>query len=309
MKRLLCFLMALLLIAGCASAEEGILYSQDERMMVFDGPFLEEGAEPIWTEDGYQSPNMCVKVTTTYSDYKCDITVADIYVRTLDCFIRIFGNDTWGRGSNYVKVFSERANAVLCMSGDSSAVFKQGLVVGNGHVWLNKVTTKRDIAVLWKDGTMECFTKREMQEKGIYERADEVWQTFMFGPRLLDENGQAISQKKDFSYSDVYIANPRGAIGYIEPGHYVLVLAAGRKTQSKVNARKKNYGLNLSQLSQVMFDLGCKSAYNLDGGRSCVMCLNSENITATVSGNGRPLGDAVALIEPGSYPAAFPGEE
>lgn len=127
-----------------------------------------------------------------------------------------------------------------------------------------------------------------------------MWQAFLFGPSVLDENGQKLESKKDFSYSDVYIANPRSVIGYYEPGHYCLVMIAGRRTASKVMAKKKNYGMNLSQVSEYMYSLGCKAAYNLDGGRSALMCFRSEIITANDPKKGRPLGDVIVVVEPGS---------
>jgi len=84
-----------------------------------------------------------------------------------------------------------------------------------------------------------------------------AYQSWIFGPSLLDENGKA---KKDFlTWSYIRELHPRTAIGYYEPGHYCFVV---------VDGRQKDYsrGMFLEELSQLFEQLGCKVAYNLDGG-------------------------------------------
>ena len=123
--------------------------------------------------------------------------------------------------------------------------------------------------------------------------AGEIWQTFLFGPGLLTEDGKA---KTTFS-SDVKPKNPRSVIGYYEPGHYCFVQVDGRKTASKLEKGKKNAGLTLAELSAYMETLGCASAYNLDGGQSSLMYFK-DGIYSTAYKNGRRLGDVVLIREP-----------
>jgi exopolysaccharide biosynthesis protein len=82
-----------------------------------------------------------------------------------------------------------------------------------------------------------------------------AWQIWSFGPALLD-NG---SPKTEF-VSSVTRANPRSAIGCVEPGHYVFVQVDGRIDSSR--------GMTMEELSQLFASLGCTAAYNLDGGQS-----------------------------------------
>ena len=59
-------------------------------------------------------------------------------------------------------------------------------------------------------------------------------------------------------------SNPRTAIGKVADGHYVLVVSDGRTSESA--------GLTLYQLAPYMSDeLGCETAYNLDGGGSSTL--------------------------------------
>ena len=62
-------------------------------------------------------------------------------------------------------------------------------------------------------------------------------------------------------------ANPRTAVGMVEPLHYVLVT---------VDGRGESAGLSMADLSALMKELGCTAAYNLDGGATAAMAVNGE---------------------------------
>ena len=279
---------------------ESLLQGELPKTTFFDfpGEFLEEGEEILHTDTEYQSQNIHLTLTQTRVD-KTDVIIAEVYLRRLDCLVRLFGNDTYASRSTTVRKYAAATEGILCMSGDSGAALYGGLVVGNGKVWQNIVNKKRDQCVIWKNGLMECFTGTEMREEGIYSRENEIWQTFFFGPRVLGRNGEVLEKKSQFSYTDVWVKNPRAVIGSAEPGHYFLVLVAGRSTQSQVDPVKKNYGLDLCQVSQLMADLGCTAAYTLDGGQSAVLWYNGDVISPLVNG-GRPVGDAILIREPGT---------
>ena len=70
-------------------------------------------------------------------------------------------------------------------------------------------------------------------------------------------------------------SNPRTAIGYIEEGHYVMVVSDGRTEASA--------GLSLYELALVLDEYGVKDAYNLDGGGSSVMIFNGKIINQPTS--------------------------
>ena len=58
----------------------------------------------------------------------------------------------------------------------------------------------------------------------------------------------------------------------------------------------KQIGITLPALSQLFHDLGCKAAYNLDGGNSSIMVWQSEVINDP-SGGGRESSDALLITE------------
>ena len=60
---------------------------------------------------------------------------------------------------------------------------------------------------------------------------------------------------------------------------------------------KDSGGVTLVELGQIFEELGCVSAYNLDGGKSAVMAFNGKAWSQTLSG-GRDMSDIIYLREP-----------
>jgi exopolysaccharide biosynthesis protein len=110
-----------------------------------------------------------------------------------------------------------------------------------------------------------------------------VYQTWDFGPALLDRDGKAISE---FT-TGIAGKNPRCAIGYYEPGHYCLVLVDGRQEGYSM-------GLTLTELAQLFEDMGCKRAYNLDGGQSANMAYLGKLHNVPTRG-GREVSDLIYI--------------
>lgn len=282
-------LFALLLMIHPAMAAAETVFADLSRP--FENLFLNEGVE--WTENSYRSENMYLSVT---AQRVCDsdVYVADLYVRTAECLRRAFGGDAWDTSSEKIGTLAEKSEAVLALTGDNSHHLKAGYLAGNGQLWRSRGNNMRDLCVLYTDGTMKVYTAspdhyqiaKEM-EMGL------IWQTFVFGPGLLDENGKAIPE---FT-SDVAPRNPRAVIGYYEPGHYCLVQVDGRGTFSVLEEKKDNEGMTLCEMAQFMESLGCTAAYNLDGGQSAAMWFR-DDVISTPYHNGRAVGDAIVLCEP-----------
>ena len=100
---------------------------------------------------------------------------------------------------------------------------------------------------------------QQLIEQGAY-------QSWIFGPSLLDENGKAKTSFLTWDY--IRQSHPRTAIGYYEPGHYCLLLVDGRQESSR--------GMFLEEMSQLFAQLGCKAAYNLDGGHCSFMTFQGK---------------------------------
>ncbi len=242
----------------------------------------------IVTDTSYSSPDISISV-------KCetlqggDITyyIADIYVRDITCFQTSLAGETYGSG--YRDSISDMAllsQALLAVNGDYYGNTTEGVVIRNGVIYRANATSC-DVCVLYYDGSMRIIPGSSFSVEDAIE--DGAWQAWTFGPSLLDADGGTISSFN--SSSRIISANPRTAIGYYEPGHYCLVVVDGRGDSA---------GISLPELSQLFSDLGCKAAYNLDGGNSSIMVWQNDVIN-NPSGGGRESSDALLIAEVRSH--------
>jgi len=65
-------------------------------------------------------------------------------------------------------------------------------------------------------------------------------------------------------------SDPRTAVGYTADNHVILITADGRQLGSA--------GVSLPELAQIMIDLGCVEAMNLDGGGSTQMAVGNSYV-------------------------------
>lgn len=276
--------LALLLSIFTTTAAEVVqpisMQAADLRASAPEGTFLPPGSEPVVTETSYQSEHISVLISLVRDDEsKSNITIADIRLSSLEYLRRGFSNGKWRGRTQKVKTLATESGALLAMTGDYASLLTSGPVISNGEIYRKTGNRERDICVILMDGQMETYKRGKADLNSII--GGSVWQSFLFGPALLD-NGDVI---ESFA-SKVRSANPRSVIGYYEPGHYCFVVVDGRNKDSR--------GMTLKQLSQFMNELGCKAAYNLDGGQSALMWFNGQVITTPYKG-GRPLTDIVFI--------------
>ena len=140
----------------------------------------------------------------------------------------------------------------------------------------------RDVLVMYNDGTMETYTKDEFDMEAAQSQG--AYQIWTFGPMLLD-NGQPMTE----FHSSLGKLNPRTAVGYYEPGHYCFIVADGRQGDY-------SKGITFADLSQLLYDLGCKAAFNLDGGQTAMMIFEGSPVNQAYHG-GRQCSDIIYFAE------------
>ena len=294
MKKLLTILLLLAMLLPCALGEEAEAPALADFSDKFADKFLLEGSEPIVTETTYQSEDVNITITSRrVSD--SDVYVADIYVRSVECFQRGHAGEKYGKATAKLKEMAANRSAIMAMTGDSGHYFTKGWAISNGVVNRDSANRLRDIAILYRSGEMVGVPNESVDNEQIRADVDagKIWHIFLFGPSLLDAEGKA-RPKKEFEDCNVKAANPRSVIGYYEPGHYCFVQVDGRKTKSALEKGKKNLGIKMRDLALLMEELGCKAAYNLDGGQSSMLWYNGEMVSSPYKG-GRPVGDIVYI--------------
>lgn len=246
--------------------------------------------EVVQTETSYQSSNLAIFVEkihdeTTYSTY-VTYFVADIYMQDVECLKTAAAGGDFSKGKiGKVKVMASENNALLACSGDYYGYYNRGLVIRNGVYYETKLTNKRESCVLFRDGTVETFTYEQLNIEALLERG--AYQGWTFGPALLDGEGNPLSGFTEPISSN----NPRCMLGYYEPGHYCVVLVDGRQTKGRYSG-----GMTLDDLSKLAYSLGCKAAFNLDGGQSAQLYWNEDIYNSPFDG-GRSISDIVYFVD------------
>ena len=246
--------------------------------------------EVVVTEKSYTSPNVSITIETVKAGEGSDVVVyhvADIYIGSMDCFTTYTANNEMRYfGTQDLMKMDEAAQAILAISGDFLTYQKSGFLMRNREIYVSD-SNNNSLCVLFEDGTMETYDGRDYDIDDIVSRgAVQVWS---FGPNLLDADGTVRDSYK--VSTAVSYTNPRSAIGYYEPGHYCFVV---------VDGRQKGYsmGMTIPELAAVFEELGCTSAYNLDGGGSAVMVFNHDRYSQQSNGGDRNLGDILVIREP-----------
>lgn len=113
------------------------------------------------------------------------------------------------------------------------------------------------------------------------------------GPRLLKAGQLYITKNSEKFKND--IANSRAsrtAVGITKEGLLAFVTVDKCK-QSPTS--QKSVGVTLEELAQLMKEIGCVDAMNLDGGGSSTMVLNSEVMNTPSNGHEVPVSNAILI--------------
>ncbi|MBQ6257984.1 MAG: hypothetical protein IJJ60_15440, partial [Clostridia bacterium] len=153
---------------------------------------LPEGDELVWTDSSYQSANVCISITSERY-LNTDIYVADIYVRSINSFQRGMASNKFKGNTQRIDKIAKANESIIAMTGDNSANLSAGWVIANGKIWRKTSNRKRELCVLYSSGEMVILEPGDIVAKDIAAgvEAGEIWQTFLFGPGLLTEDGKA----------------------------------------------------------------------------------------------------------------------
>lgn len=247
----------------------------------FPDRFTKDGS--VITGDGFYMDSEVNVTLTTHAENGVTYHLADLYVRRITNLRTAMAGEVFSTGvADSTLNLSRQNDALLGVSGDYFGIRQRGIVIRNGEIF--RKTKAHQICVLYYNGTMETYSFSSFDvEKAI---AGGAWQAWDFGPMLLDENGRAI---REFE-TGIAGENPRIAIGYYEPGHYALLAVDGRQSHSR--------GMTLAEMATLFEKLGCKRAYNLDGGHSAVMTWQGEIFSSPSKAGGRDISDILYILSP-----------
>jgi hypothetical protein len=219
----------------------------------------------------YRNDNLGIsidRVKTQTSDHKpLTYFVADIHMRDLTEFRPGFGAEGHtGRGATRPWIIARREKAVLWLTGDNlinDEREEKGILIRDGRKFWS--ANKEDTLAIYPDMSMGIVKKNTTNSTDLLEAG--VENAYSFGPTLIDD-GVVNTQAK---YHRVRRANPRTAIGYLSPGHYLAIVVDGRQPGYSL-------GMPVWDLADLFASYGCTVAYNLDGGLSAAMIFMGEQL-------------------------------
>ncbi|MNC14295.1 hypothetical protein D3C75_620680 [compost metagenome] len=192
--------------------------------------------------------------------------VADVVLKDASSLRSAFADNSFG--TNITEDTSDIAsanNAIFAINGDYYGFREDGVIIRNGTVYRDDPV--RDAMALFDDGTMQTYNEEEVSSSELL--AQGAANTLSFGPVLI-QDGKIVSDfsnvkiDTNFGNRSIQNANPRTAVGMIAPNHYVFIVVDGR-------SEGYSRGMTLTELADLMSDLGATEAYNLDGGGSSTM--------------------------------------
>lgn len=206
--------------------------------------------------------------------------------------VKIGVSSQLGSRGEELSVIAERNNAIAGINGGSftdesgSAMWTstganpRGLLISNGEVIFNEAgddTTKYDIAGITSDGYL-IGGKYSLSEV----RAMNVVEALSFGPVLIRDNVKLSVESLGSS--------PKTLIGQRSDGAIIFVVMDSN-SGSRVVA-------TLEEAQDVLQDLGCVNAINLDGGKSTTMYYDGEIInTPSYALEERPIASGFIVVE------------
>ncbi|MBS1761242.1 MAG: phosphodiester glycosidase family protein [Bacteroidetes bacterium] len=128
------------------------------------------------------------------------------------------------------------------------------------------------------DGKLGFFKKWKMQ-------------TAVGGGPVLVQNGEIVitnNEELKFSGKAINDKHPRTAMGYTNDDKLIILVVEGRN--------KSAAGATLTQEAQILKDLGCVEALNLDGGGSSCMVVNGKETIKVSDATGQRPVPAVFMI-------------
>ena len=232
-----------------------------------------------FTENGYEDASIRVRIETIETH---DSKVHVAYVEVADAS-QVRTATAYGVKSNRaLKMYNiaKQNNAVVAMNGDLFIEMPEKkrfeIRMTEKLPKRSKTSQVKDTLMIDKNGDFHLFVLSEGMEAYVKEHGNEIVNAFMFGPALVVDGQINTHKKYDYNRTG---HDARSAIGQTGPLSYVMVVVEGRG---------KSKGVTHEGMAEIMLELGCIQAYNLDGGNTAEMIMigpDPESVMFHVKGD------------------------
>ena len=224
----------------------------------------------LFTEDGYEDASIRVQLETREAENDLIWRIAWVEIASpAQLRTAYFGKTVKSDTQNKISRLAPKMNAVIAINGDNygQEKAKHSFVVRMGEVRQQKLNKTKDILIIDENGDFHTFINSAGADTFAKDTGHTIVNAFMFGPALVKES-EVVSIKREYGFNPEG-TQPRAAIGQLDHLSYVLVIADNTTGSDKE-------GVTHQQLAKFMQELGCREAYNLDGGNSAVMMYNGK---------------------------------
>ena len=186
-----------------------------------------------------------------------------------------WGNHTPKTSPHYSHIVVEN-NKVKYIKNSSVPIPRNGYVIVGPHSKLPKYIQKNDVV---------SYTVKVLPES---------WKDVKYavgGGSYLVKNGKPFIDDEKFPNSFLWHKAPRTAVGYTKSGTLIFVTIDGRQ-------KGVSEGATMSELAQIMWELGAYNAMNLDGGTSTQMVVNGKLVNNPNVKGGCKVTNALVIVLP-----------
>lgn len=245
---------------------------------------------PIVTDTLYMDRQMRIEISHLRR-FDSDVYVADVRIKDPSLLKTALAQDRYGMNiKEKTSDIAKRVNAILAVNGDFYGTNESGYVIRNGIIYRDTIRPSNDadsdlsyfddLAIL-RDGSFVTFDEKKFTAQEVWDKG--TMHVLTFGPALVKGGEIAVDINTEVGLAWSGTNNPRCAIGYVSPGHYLVIVVDGRCDQSP--------GTSLWELADIFRELGAETAYNLDGGGSATMIFNGKLINTPYTNWNKPSGE------------------
>lgn len=232
------------------------------------------GAAALVSDNGFTSPtaNLTIKQFTSGSgEATLNYFAATLKLTDATVLKSAFADNKFGE--NIVEkpsAIAQSKDAIFAVNGDYYGFRDTGIVIRNGVVFRDKGA--REGLAFYRNGTVEVYDETATDAATLIGAG--VWHTLSFGPSLIESGGvkagiDDVEVDTNFGNHSIQGLQPRTAIGVIARNELLFVVVDGRSTGYST-------GVTMTEMAQIMLDLGATTAYNIDGGGSSTMFFNGS---------------------------------
>lgn len=199
-------------------------------------------------------------------------TISEVKIADPSQFRRFVADGVYGSSSKYVpSEMATSVNAVLATNGDFYSFRSDGIIVYDSTLMRAEGYSMDSCFIAGNGDLIFAHRGRVVTKEAMQKLIDDNGVRFSvaFGP-ILVENGKLCPIKNPYPVGEGDQRYQRMALCQRNTLHYLMVSACDEPPYGPAHT--------LDIFAENLLDMGCKMAYNLDGGQSATIVMNNKTV-------------------------------